>query len=90
MIQKQLYTGNGVSLSPVNAEGRTLSKYVRLVAEDGMAITNGTAVSPCVDVLAEDASKWVDCELPPEEPQTTEEKYNALVEALTEVYTDAD
>lgn len=25
-----------------------------------------------------------------EEPQTTEEKYNALVEALTEVYSDAD
>lgn len=83
MIQKPLYTGNGVSLSPVNAEGRTLSKYVRLIADDNMAITNGVTVSTCVDVLAEDVAKWTDCELPPEE---TEEAAEAdYLEALAEM-----
>ena len=67
MIQKSLYTGGGVSLSPVNAEGRTLSKYVRLIAEDGKGITNGVTVTTCVDVLKDDAHNWTDCELPPEE-----------------------
>lgn len=67
MIQKTLYTGNGVSLSPVYAEGRTESKYIRLIADDGMAITNGNAVTVCVDVLKTDAHLWADCELPPDE-----------------------
>lgn len=64
MIQKTLYTGNGVSLSPVCAEGRTESRYVRLIADDGMGITDGTTVTVCMDVLAEDAHDWTDCELP--------------------------
>lgn len=45
MIQKTLYTGNGASLSPVYAEGRTESKYIRLIAEEGKAITDGAEVS---------------------------------------------
>lgn len=77
MIQKILYTGNGVSLSPVYAEGRTESKYVRLIAYDGMAITNGTAVTVCVDVPKENAYFWTDCELPPEEPGLTETEQKA-------------
>lgn len=62
MTQKPLYTGGGVSLSPVYAEGRTESKYVRLIADDGMAITNGVTVTVCKDVLASEASNWTDCE----------------------------
>lgn len=77
MIQKILYTGNGVSLSPVYAEGRTESKYVRLIAYDGMAITNGTAVTVCVDVPKENAYLWTDCELPPEELGLTETEQKA-------------
>ena len=72
MIQKTLYTGNGVSLSPVYAEGRTESKYIRLTADDGKAITNGNTVTVCVDVLKADASLWTNCELPPEEEPMTE------------------
>lgn len=81
MIQKTLYTGNGVSLSPVYEEGRTESKYIRLIADDGMAITNGNTVTVCVDVLKTDAHLWTDCALPPEESETeaTETDYqNAL------------
>ena len=64
MKQLTLYTGNGVSLSPMYAEGRTESKYVRLIADDGKAITNGETVSVCVDVLKENAFLWTDCDLP--------------------------
>lgn len=59
-----LYTGNGVSLSPIEAEGRKLSAYVRLVAEEDMAITNGSRITTCADVLATDVSNWTDCEAP--------------------------
>lgn len=64
MIQKTLYTGNGVSLSPIFEEGRTESHYVRLIADDDKGITNGETVTVCVDVLKTDVHKWTDCELP--------------------------
>lgn len=64
MNTMKLYTGNGVSLSPIEAEGRKLSAYVRLVAEDGMAITNGSRITICADVLATDTPNWKDCEAP--------------------------
>lgn len=67
MIQKILYIGNGVSLSPMYAEGRTESEYVRLIADEGKAITNGVTVTACVDVLRTDADNWTDCELPSED-----------------------
>lgn len=66
MIVKELYTGNGVSLSPKFEEGRTLSNYVRLVADENMAITDGTRILTCVDVLNSDVENWHDCELPEE------------------------
>lgn len=61
-----LYTGGGVSLSPVWAEGRTESAYVRLIADDGKALKKGNIVSPCVDVLATDAPNWAEIDMPPE------------------------
>lgn len=79
-----LYTGGGVSLSPINAEGRKLSAYVRLVAEDGMAITNGKTVTTCADVLATDVPNWKNCEAPTEEADevSAEEALAELVEVL--------
>ena len=85
MIQKTLYTGNGVSLSPNYKEGRTISRYVRLIADEGMAITNGETVTVCVDVLAEDAEKWTDCEMPTEETEVeeaTEADYQAALREM--------
>lgn len=83
MTQIALYTGNGVSLSPQNAEGRRVSDYVRLVADEGMGITDGNIVTTCVDVLADNVGLWSDCELPPEEydeEATTEDYEEALAE----------
>ena len=70
-----LYSGAGVSLSPIDAEGRSISKYVRLIAEDGMAITNGKIVTECADVLAEFVSEWTDCE-PMDAEEATENDEN--------------
>lgn len=69
MIKKELYSGNGVSLSPIKEEGRSLSNYVRLIADDGFAITNGTVTTTCVDVLSDETEAWTDCELPPVEEE---------------------
>lgn len=87
MIQKVLYTGNGISLSPVFADGRTESLYIRLIADDGKAITNGDIVTVCVDVLKENVSLWTDCELSPNETEeATETDYqNALREMGVDV-----
>ena len=58
MTQMTLYTGGGVSLSPVRAEGRTESDYVRLIADEGMMLVNGERSTLCVDVLRTDAADW--------------------------------
>lgn len=57
-----LYTGNGVSLSPLFDEGRKMSSYVRLIADDGKMITDGKMTTMCADVLSINAGMWTDCE----------------------------
>lgn len=64
MRHVRLYTGDGVSLSPQNGEGRTVSQYTRLIADDGKAITNGSIVTICIDVPNAEIVNWSDCELP--------------------------
>ncbi|MCH5298003.1 MAG: hypothetical protein J1E85_10100 [Ruminococcus sp.] len=59
----KLYTGGGVSLSPQHSDGRTLSDYVRLVADDDKAITNDNIVTTCIDVPLTDIDKWKDCDI---------------------------
>ena len=84
MTELKLYTGGGVSMSPMDGEGRKLSAHVRLVAEDGMAITNGKTVTTCADVHASDVTNWKDCEDPTEEADevSAEEALAELVEVL--------
>lgn len=64
MIRIPLYTGGGVSLSPQNGEGRRVSEYMRLVADEGKGITNGTIITICADVRQDMTDSWTDCELP--------------------------
>lgn len=68
MTKITLYTGGGVSLSPVYAEGRTESNYVRLVADDGMMLVKGEQTAVCVDVLKTDAENWSEVEYVEPEP----------------------
>ena len=80
MTQMTLYTGNGVSLSPQNAEGRTISEYVRLMADGGMGITDGVTITNCIDTLTPEF--WADCELPPE-PENDELTDSEALEIIT-------
>lgn len=73
MIEMKLYTGGGMSFSPVQKDGSIESDYVRLVADDGYAITNGEDVTTVIDVLKADALDWTDCDLPPIPPDTDPE-----------------
>lgn len=63
MRQITLYTSDGVSLSPQNGEGRTVSQYTRLIANDGKAITNGSIATICIDVPSAEIVNWSDCDL---------------------------
>ena len=74
-----LYTGNGVSLSPVYADGRRKSAYVRLAADDGKALQKGEIVSTCVDVLADDMSNWVEIDAPAREDELTDAEALAII-----------
>lgn len=58
-----LYTGGGVSLSPQYEEGRELSGYARLIADDDKGITDDNIVTTCIDVLSSDVEHWKDCEI---------------------------
>ena len=75
MRQIPLYSGNGASLSP-NGEGRTLSAYVRLVADDGMILKNGELETSVIDILASTTSEWEEISAPDSEP-TVEDKAEA-------------
>lgn len=74
-----LYTDGGVSLSPMNGEGRRESDFVRLVADDGMMLSNGERSATMVDVLKTDVSGWNEVPyVEPEEEPTIEDKAEAL------------
>ena len=82
-----LYTGSGVTFSPVYAEGRVESNYVRLVADDGKAMTDGSIITDCVDVLKTGTASWTEIDAPePVEPETVEDKaeaYDILIGGVT-------
>lgn len=58
MTIETLFSGGGVSLSPLNGDGRYASNYVRITAGEGKTLTNGEIVTPCIDVLTNDVSLW--------------------------------
>lgn len=62
MTKITLYTGGGVSLSPVYAEGRAESNYVRLIANEGMMLQKDEQTAECVDVLKTDVANWSEVE----------------------------
>ena len=69
MTQITLYTGGGVSISPVYEEGRTQSAYIRLVADEGKALQKGENITGCIDILPTDVPNWTEIDEPePENP----------------------
>lgn len=68
MTVMTLYTGGGVSLSPVPGEGRIESEYVRLVADEGMVVSDGETFTECIDIRSSDVSKWSETDPPDPDP----------------------
>ena len=67
----QLYNFNrpdgGMTVTPVRpSEAGFRTDYVRLVADDGKAITDGEIVACCIDVRADGPGGWTDCDGPEE------------------------
>ena len=57
--------------------------YVRLTADEGKVLTDGTSEWNCVDVLPEDVDKWSEIDAPaPEDEDADEADY---IEALNEL-----
>lgn len=56
--------------------------YVRLTADEGKVLTDGTNEWNCVDVLAEDVEKWSEIDAPiiDDEDATETDYLNALAE----------
>lgn len=77
MIRKMLYKserkGGGYTVSPIKPEGSYQVRW-RLIAEEGMAITNGETTVTVVDLQhRKDCESWSDCDLPEElKPQSIE------------------
>lgn len=70
-------TNIGVVITPDAREETDRPHGVRIIAEEGMAITNGTDTVSCVDVSQEDIPRWSDCALPDEafDPETSGRVY---------------
>lgn len=51
----------GLTVSPIKPDNTTYTIGYRLLADDGKAITDGTATVICVDV--DSVEGWSDCEL---------------------------
>ncbi len=57
--------------------------YVRLTADEGKMLTDGTSEWNCVDVLPEDVGKWSEIDAPaPEDEDATEADYLAALNEL--------
>lgn len=70
MIRKMIYRyqrpDGGYTVTPVKPEGSYNIRW-RLIAEEGMAITNGETTVTVIDVIhRSDCEAWTDCELPDE------------------------
>lgn len=66
MIYRYQRPDGGYTVTPVKPEG-TYNIRWRLIAEDGMAITNGEMTVTVIDVIhRNDCEAWTDCELPDE------------------------
>ena len=70
MIRKIIYRyqrpDGGYTVTPMKPEGSYNIRW-RLIAEEGMAITNGETTVTVIDVIhRSDCEAWTDCELPDE------------------------
>ena len=70
-LYRFIRTDGGVSVSPVKPDSEYTELY-RLVADEGMALTDGETVTTCTDTAEPD--KWSEIEF-------TEDNFNDVTEA---------
>lgn len=73
-------TDGGVTTSPVQPEGVAYDIICRLIADEGMMLTDGEAVTHCVDV--EEPDGWDEIEDPGEPEENTAEDYQDTIAAI--------
>ena len=56
----------GTTVSPVKPDCEYTTLY-RLVADEGMALTNGEVITPCIDTT--NIEEWTEIEAPEEEEE---------------------
>lgn len=71
-LYRYLREDGGYTVSPVKPAGTAFSKRYRLIADEGMAITNGETTTTVIDVAS--YAGWRDCELPDELKPIPEEE----------------
>ena len=81
-LYKYTREDGGTTVSPVKPDGDYTVMY-RLVADEGMALTDGETVTYCVDT--DTAEGWMEIE-EPEEPGGDEPTEAAIYDDLTQVY----
>lgn len=59
-LYRYLREDGGYTISPVKPEGTAYTKRYRLIADEGMAITDGEIVTEVIDVKS--YAGWRDCE----------------------------
>lgn len=87
MKKFDLFTGNGATFSPRFIDGMTKTDVIRLVADSGMAITDGIKTVECIDVPINNVDSWKDCNLPSESVEdnaTADEILNIILGGETE------
>ena len=77
----------GITVSPIKPDCEYTEK-VRLIADEGKALTNGETVAPCVDT--DTAEGWWEIDAPPDEednpadPETDTTTYAELAQVYAE------
>ena len=64
-LYRSIRPDGGVTVSPNRPENADYTIKYRLIADEGMALTDGTTVTACVD--AESADGWTEIEYDPAE-----------------------
>lgn len=83
-LYKYRRADGGVTVSPIKPDGVEYTAMVRLIADDGKALTrDGVELTPCCD--AESPDGWYEVDSPSPEEATTEDLYNALSEMGVDV-----
>lgn len=68
----------GVTVSPVKPEGEYTELY-RLIADEGMVLTDGTNITACTDTDTPDVWSEIPAPEEPESTEATEEDYQAAL-----------